>query len=135
MAIPGGQRGGGPLAFLLQLHFMVQLGCMAARTALDTKKHSPKPAWLGLSSQRILLPAALHRAPLGRRVSLELPGSPCGVSHSGLRHFLWQNAAVVFEGEWVCACGGLLMQECEDSPGVVGVTSDGGQGSQMWPAL
>lgn len=60
---------------------------------------------------------------------------PSGASHCG--HFLWQSAAVVFEGEWVwmCACGRQLMQECEGSPGVVGVTSDEGQGSQMGPAL
>jgi len=36
--IPRGQRDGGPFVFLLQLHFAMQFGCVAARTALDTKE-------------------------------------------------------------------------------------------------
>lgn len=41
MAILGGQRGGGSFVFLLQLHFVLQLNCMAARTALNTKNIVP----------------------------------------------------------------------------------------------
>lgn len=78
MAILGGQRGAGSFAFLLQLRFVLQLSCMAARAALNTK-NSPKPAWLGLSSQRSLLPAALPRAAPERAVGAAW-GSLCALT-------------------------------------------------------
>lgn len=61
---------------------------------------------------------------------LELLGGPSGASCCGLGPFLWRSAAVVFECEWVwmCACGRLLIQECEDSPGVVGLPLMGDKG-------
>lgn len=117
MAILGGQRGAGPFAFLLQLHFVLQLGCMAARTALNTKKillslHGWDCPHRGVSCQ--LLSSELH---LGGKWGL--PGAAWGslgcLSFSlgkcsrgvwgwvGVDVCLWQTAdAGVLRFPWSC---------------------------------
>lgn len=58
-----------PLCFSPTASFCAALGLHGSNNCFEHKKHNPKAAWLGLSSQRSLLPAALHRAALGRGVS------------------------------------------------------------------
>lgn len=118
-----------PFAFLLQLHF----GLHGSKNCFEHTKHSPKPAWLGLSLQRSLLAATLHGAPL-LGGEWALPGAVWG---SLWCLSLWPQALSLVK----CSVGGWVgVDVCLWGTGVwrfprIWVTSGGGQGSQVWPAL
>lgn len=102
LVIPRGQRDGGPLLFFLRLHFVMQLGCRAARTALNTQgiisslrgRDCPHRDESPASS---LASSSASEECEGR---LELWGGPprAQATSRGLAPFLWRSAAAVFEG-------------------------------------
>lgn len=90
------------LCFSPTASFCAAVELHGSKNCFEHKKHSPKSAWLGLSSQRSLLPAALPRAPLGRGLSAAWGSLWCLSLWPWA--FPWPGAAVVFEGEWVWMC-------------------------------